>query len=376
MLKRIERFRRDDSGMSFVFAGLGFMAFMSATTLAIDVGMFMTARAQAQTAADAAALSGATALVYNDFDDRSATGPAVQSALSTAAANSVMGSPPSVLPGDVTFPNDEFGRPNLVKVDVFRTVERDNPVSTLIGPIFGIDTIDIRATATAQAAPAVGMTCVKPFIIPDKWQEKQDPSWSMNSTFSRYDNRGNLLANPDVYTPGSGYGENDRGTVLRLRASQGNNINPSMYYSWKMPLAIGGSFYEENIANCNTSVINIGYGATQEPGAMQGPTLSGLRTLWDRDPNAYWDDSKKEYVSSQRPSPRVFPIPLYNPDEYELGKATGRNATLNVSNWLGFFLEGFDGSEVYGRIFPITGVTAAAGPGPTNPLAYVIRLVQ
>jgi hypothetical protein len=55
---------------------------------------------------------------------------------------------------------------------------------------------------------------------------------------------------------------------------------------------------------------------------------------------------------------------------------TGRNATLIVSNWLGFFLEGFDGSEVYGRIFPITGITAANGPGPANPLVYVIRLVN
>jgi hypothetical protein len=279
MWKHFERFRRDERGMSFVFAGLGFMAFMSATTLAIDVGMFMTARSQAQTAADAAALAGATALVYNSWTDRSPTGPAVQSAISAATVNAVMGEAPSVLTGDVTFPVDEYGRPNLVKVDVFRTAERENPVSTLIGRVFGIDTIDIRATATAQAAPASGMTCVKPFIIPDKWEERQDPFWTMNSTFHRYDNSGTIIANPDNYVRGAGYGEGDRGTVLRLRAKQGNNISPSMYYSWKMPEAIGGSFYEENIANCNTSVIELDYVAQQEPGAMQGPTLDGLRQL-------------------------------------------------------------------------------------------------
>ena len=60
--------------MSFVFVGLGFMAFFAATTLAIDVGMFMTARSQAQNSADAGALAGATALVYNDFNNRSAEG--------------------------------------------------------------------------------------------------------------------------------------------------------------------------------------------------------------------------------------------------------------------------------------------------------------
>ena len=91
MQKRLQRLRDDERGMSFVFVGIGFMAFMAATTLAIDVGMFMTARTQAQTSADAAALSGATALVYNNWNDRSATGPAVQSALSTAQQNNVMG---------------------------------------------------------------------------------------------------------------------------------------------------------------------------------------------------------------------------------------------------------------------------------------------
>ena len=76
------------------------------------------------------------------------------------------------------------------------------------------------------------------------------------------------------------------------------------------------------------------------------------------------------------PSPRVFPIPLYNPDDYDLGKKTGRNATLNVTGFIGFFLEHISGNEAYGRIFPITGVTAATTPTPTAPLAYVIRLVQ
>ena len=49
--------------MSYVFIGLGMMAFLSASMLAIDVGMLMTARNQAQNSADAGALAGATALV-------------------------------------------------------------------------------------------------------------------------------------------------------------------------------------------------------------------------------------------------------------------------------------------------------------------------
>ena len=57
--------------MSLVFVGLGLMAFLSASMLAIDVGMLMTARNQAQNSADAGALAGATALLFDNYDDRS-----------------------------------------------------------------------------------------------------------------------------------------------------------------------------------------------------------------------------------------------------------------------------------------------------------------
>src|SRR6267378_928896 len=110
MWKKFVNLRRDERGMSFIFIGLGFMAFVAATTLAIDVGMFMTARSQAQNAADAGALAGATALGFDSFTDRSAGGPAVQSAVNTALANSVIGDAVSTTPADVTFPVGPAGR--------------------------------------------------------------------------------------------------------------------------------------------------------------------------------------------------------------------------------------------------------------------------
>ena len=72
--------------MSLVFVGVGFMAFLAATTLAIDVGMFTTARSQAQNSADAGALAGAVALYFDDYDDRSTSGPAKQNAMVAARA--------------------------------------------------------------------------------------------------------------------------------------------------------------------------------------------------------------------------------------------------------------------------------------------------
>src|SRR5687767_16013723 len=103
----------------------------------------MTARNQAQNSADAGALAGAVALLYDNYDDRSTSGPAVTSAIQAATGNQVMAKNVSVLPGDVTFPLDPFGEANRVKVAVRRTASRGNPVSTLIAKYFGIASTDI-----------------------------------------------------------------------------------------------------------------------------------------------------------------------------------------------------------------------------------------
>src|SRR5204863_5959090 len=118
--------------------------------------------------------SGVTALLFNSYTDRSSAGPAVQSAMNAAKANSVIGLTPTVAPADVTFPLSPTGANNRVQVDVHRA--GSNAVQTLIGSLFGVNTVDINTTATAEASPANAMTCVKPFMIPDKWQELRSPT--------------------------------------------------------------------------------------------------------------------------------------------------------------------------------------------------------
>jgi hypothetical protein len=370
--------------MSFVWMGIGFMAFFGATTLAIDVGMFMTARSQAQNSADAGALAGATALVFNDYNNRSPSGPAVQGAINTASANTVIRGAVSVQTGDVTFPIGPTGLNNRVKVDVFRTADRKNPVATLVGSIFDIDTVNISATATAEASPANVATCVKPFMIPDRWVENSSPPWNSNSTYDRYDNQGNVLPNADVYIkpgqPGyAGYDSTkDKGTMLMIRAGTGNNIEPTMYYSWKMPGPdIGADFYTNNIKGCNHSKVGFNFLATQEPGDMTGPTVKGIQDLIDQDPNAYWDTSTNSVHSTMNPSPRIFPIPLFDPEYYATGKQNGRNADFKIVQMLGFFVDHKSGNNIYGRITPILGeIDPDAGPAPADAFPKAIRLVQ
>src|SRR5436189_72455 len=252
MQGRFHHLYRDEQGMSFVYVGMGFMGFLAASTLAIDVGMFMTARAQAQNAADAGALAGAVALVQNSYTDRSGSGPAVQSAINTAQSNQIIGGAPSVVTGDVSFPVGPTGQSNRVQVQVYRSTERGNAM----------------------------------------------------------------------------------GTVLVLRAGTGDQINPSFYFSWKMPGDTGGSFYRDNIANCNQTVIRTNDPIIQEPGDKSGPTIQGINDLIAKDPNAYWDTSCVCVKgSAYGSSPRVFPIPMYDPAFYATGKANGRVADFKVANF-------------------------------------------
>jgi hypothetical protein len=371
--------------MSLVFVGMSLMALLSACMLAIDVGMLMTARSQAQNSADAGALAGATALYYDDYDDRTPTGPAVTSAINAAEANLVMSNTVVVKPEDVKFPNDALGQPNRVQVTVRRTVD------TLIAQFFGMATADIAAQATAEVSPANAMTCVKPFTIPDKWVEVQNPPWDGDDTYDAFDNKGNPLPKADLYIPAvdangnanpeyTGYNnEAQRGQRLVIRAATGTNITVSFYFSLSLFGVTGGDEYRWNIDNCNTGIMNYGEPLVQEPGAMAGPTIQGIEALIAKDPDARWDNSTNDITGSKYngQSPRVFPIPLYDPIFYDSGKRNGRMADLKVANWIGFFAEEVVGNGIYGRIIPIGGIRdTTADDGPTNLFPKAIRLVQ
>ena len=377
---------RDERGFSFVFVGMGFMAFLAATTLAIDVGMFMTARSQAQNAADSGALAGAVALVFDDYTDRTENGPAVQSALAAARSNRVMAQDVAMAPADVTFPNDPNGQPNWVQATVFRTAGRGNPVATVMGQMFGVSTVNISATATAEAAPANAATCVKPWAVPDKWLEVQTPAWDPNDTFDMYDKKGIPLANPDVYRPASnvtdytGYrpdpAGSDYGIEVMLKAgTPAEAINSSHFYPIALPPDTGANWYRDNIPGCWPGVMEIGDLIPVEPGNMTGPTIQGADDLIAQDPSAYWDGAKGKVVSSFNPSPRIVVLPVFDPIVYEESRQHGRQ-DIEVANLVGFFIEDTVGNGVLGRLVPATGLIRGNGGVPGGAFLKAIRLVQ
>jgi hypothetical protein len=293
----------------------------------------------------------------------------------------------SVNPPDVEFLNDPTGEPNRVMVTVRRTAARGNPISTIIAGMFGVTTADITATATAEASPADLMTCVKPFTIPDRWLEDGTTPSADPDTFEMYDNHGVPLPVQDVYVPATdkvnytGYRPlRDKGMRLMIRAGTGHEISPSFYFS--LTLGPGGGprgsdEYRWNIANCNSTLMQYDDMMIQEPGNQMGPTVQGAQDLWDLDPGATWNTTCQCVVGSAFPagkSPRVFPIPLYDPEFYSEGVRQGRYADLKVANWIGFFLEEIQSNTLYGRITPVGGLRRGTPPPGAFPVA--IRLIQ
>jgi hypothetical protein len=350
---------------------------MASTVLALDVGWFVVARSQAQNSADSGALAGAVALVFNDFNNRASNGPAVTSAISAAQANGI-GNGQTVVPvQNVTFPLGPTGLNNRVGV----LVQRQIP--TILGGMFGMQTVQSQAYAEAEASPANAARCLLPFTLPDKWQEITAPPWSWDSFYEKYDNHNNPLNPRDRYRPGTtatggtGYSAVDKGTLIELKTNGGSKVTPGVYNPWAIPGSTGADDYEDAIAGCKTGSISTGSHITLEPGNMVGPTQQGIERLIASDPGARWDTSCSCVKGSAYGiSPRIRPIPLYDPDKYEDGKQEGRNAEFEMVSFLGVFVVGMSGNSVMARVHPISAETLANPALTPSSFAMSIRLVK
>ena len=117
---------------------------------------------------------------------------------------------------------------------------------------------------------------------------------------------------------------------------------------------------------------------TLEPGNMVGPTSQGIERLINSDPGARWDTSCTCVKGSAYAiSPRIRPIPLYDPDKYEDGKQEGRNAEFEMVSFLGVFVvEQNGGGSVIARVTPISAETLEDPSLTPSSFAMSIRLVK
>jgi hypothetical protein len=209
-----------ERGAILIHVLVAMVALMAFMAFVWDHGLLWVARREAQNAADAGALAGATAMGFDDFADRTNTGHAKQSAINFARANDVVGQDPDVqIATDILFyPDDpskfpaECADDSCIRVDVYRNQERNNPIPAWFGQIVGLVEQGVRATAIARAAFGNATDCLKPWAVVDRWDENwknggptNDP-WEVTSNFDKYDSGGNVdpdITTPDVYTPAS-----------------------------------------------------------------------------------------------------------------------------------------------------------------------------
>ncbi len=384
----------DDRGAALVHVAIALVGLLSFSALVVDYGLLWSARRQAQNAADAGAMAAAVSMAFVDMNDQNLARTA---AINTATQNLVWGEAPDIVPADVTFPPCPPGSPAAgsnacVRVNVFRNQRAGgNPLPTIFGRLVGVDDQGVRATATAQILFGDSTDCVKPWAIPDKWEERNPTvaPWDPDtSEFNRYQKKGNdvlLLSPADWYQrPGAGAINNGLGTGFTRESVTGsdygyqmiikpgapeNAISPSVFN----PIIInpdctsqagtGKSCYEEAIASCSPLVLGPGDTVQIEPGAAVGPTAQGTQELIAKDPDAYWYDPDgdsgptrgyiRDGCQADDPpcvkSPRLVPIPVYDPDEYDQGRQSGRQ-TIVITKILGFFIERMQGNDVVGRL--------------------------
>ncbi|MCA1670882.1 MAG: pilus assembly protein TadG-related protein [Actinobacteria bacterium] len=375
---------RNERGSTLVVVALATTGMLSMLALAVDVGMLFTARGEAQRVADAAALAGAASFIEAPDDGERARRTAVE----FAAQNTVRNAAVALVPEDVEV-NQALWQ---VEVTVRRTAARGNAIATWFARLFGVDEVDVAARATAEAAPAGAGVCMKPFAVPDAWDDTNGND--------RYDDGENYAIQETGYGTDFRNGQpdddgnvytNDFGRPIVLKEGTPQEaIVPSWYFPWDVPQtqgngsgngnpAVGADRYRWNIANCNMSLITLGTSYLVETGNMSGPTRQGVEGLIDDDPDARWDARADSVVNSDyqpwKASPRVINLPLFDPTQ---PIESGKNPIV-FNNITAFFLEGTQGRDVIGRFLYASGVGSGpggAGAAGTGPQIKFVRLIE
>jgi len=238
-----------------------------------------------------------------------------------------------------------------VRVDVFR--DGTNASTTLpvyFAPLFGLSSQMVRATATAVAQSANGTSCLKPWLIPDKWIENQAPANSFDPPGDVY-----VPYNYSTNTPGSGYTLADIGTQVVLKpGNPATAISPSDFFE-----ILTAVDYEESIVGCKISR-KIGDWVDVLNGNRVGPTNQGVDALLAN-------------------GPVDVVIGMFDPAAFEAMRRQSGNFNLQIVNMLSVRINPpRQGNTITGTIIGGVGEDMGSGPEPTGAgaMIYSIKLVR
>jgi hypothetical protein len=381
LIRSLSRPVHGKRGATLVFVAVAMGALFGFLALAIDLGMLFVARNDAQRAADAAALAGASAFL--ESQGASAVVPANQRAMEYALRNTFQNGP--IDSNEVTIQV----LPESLRVGVW--VQRDS-VQTLFARTLGMRWMPIGAYAAAEAADAG--SAVKPFAS-GRGTTNTTPAGNRvgrgragvnappTAEVSRRLRHGDRLRGwrNDVSVTSDGRQIRSRSATPRTQRRlpifpRAPTFNPEPCEGHSaVEGENGAAVYRQNICSCNNTEINLGQEYPVETGNMVGPTWQGTEDLIDQDPNARWDEATNTVLGSSygagwMSSPRVIKIALIDPYQIE---GPGMQ-TIRFNNFALLFIEQQQNmrAPVYARF-----LYYASGSGEgSGSLVKVLRLVK
>jgi hypothetical protein len=279
-----------ERGATLFIAAASLLAVLSMAGLAIDLVALYVGRSEAQRAADAAALAGASAFVSTgcasggiDCLSSSVEALATQKATATGAQNLVGGKAPSVPTVSITFSRGDGATPTR---DPMITVVASATMPTFFMKIWGVTSNTVSATATAEAYNPSGSTsgppycasCLKPFIVPNCDPNhpvaKSNANANLNCPIAGTSNYASYFINPN----NNGLLVNS-GSVIGEQWTLHSQGAPSQYYSVAVGNSQSKSTYQAAIQGCSTIVITCGTQLQTLNGNAVGPTGQGVEAL-------------------------------------------------------------------------------------------------
>lgn len=255
MRRFLRGLRQDERGVSLAVIALTMTMLLSALAFSVDLGLLYLARAEAQRAADAAALAGASAFLRYAPGSPAAVPVAKERAVRYATLNYVRNEPGEVIDTTVQVLNPGGS--------VSVTLRRE-AVPLWFAHLFGMSSATVTASATAGTAPANTANCVAPFAF------DYDVIWEKDYWVSLH------------------------GQSVTI-APEGESIPATHEYR---TLDFIGS-WENDPSDCsNGGAMSIG------ESSPLGPWLNNnwARDLLDDDPEAVWNDATKQIEGGDRKS--------------------------------------------------------------------------
>jgi len=255
---------------------------------------------------------------------------------------------------------------------------------TFFGPLLGIQSQGVKATASARVAAANGTNCLRPFAIPDFfWDGDGDGVFTLPFEVS-----GDEYYPPTSDSTGSGYApgydppqgvgtdvvlkddaEISSGNfrLLSLHRPGGNDVGDVIKACSPTVYAMGDSLGEKNgndsgIGAAMADVYDLDSGARWENNKIVNScvdTHSCQKYVWDSSGNVVVQDDPSATVS-----PRVLVLPLYDPEKEAIALQSGpNNDDLEIVNFVGFFytyltLGSTGHQQFHGNLVTLAGVTA------------------